>query len=186
MKREASKNGARATLFASALVNINGEPLFADSEFITLNEGTKELNYPIFIKYQPMLRKGYADGMDFILGSSLLPYRDRARLVDFEDLKNRAAKDETEEGKALRWILENTDICEEHFDLAKANFGIRIFLNFDMLKYAKKINPDWKSYPTYVCGLDIMANSAYNKLRVEGLQEKDRINKRKEAKRCQQ
>ena len=179
IKGEASKNGAKSTIFTSALINLNEEPLFADPECQVLNKYTKELNYCIFIKYQPYMRNGSAKGMNYILGSSILPYKDRTRLVDFEDMKNKAARNETEEDKALKWLVENTDICEEYFTLAKANMGVRIFFNFNMLAYAKKINPDWNIYPSYISGADAYLNYAYNELRTEGLNEKAKINERK-------
>lgn len=192
IKGEASKNGAKSTLFTSALVNLNYDSLFADPDCQVLNKDTKELNYPIFIKYQPYMRNGSVKGMNYILGSSILPYKDRTRVFNFEDMKNKASRNETEEDKALKWLIENTDISEEYFTLAKANMGVRIFLNFNMLAYAKKINPDWENYPSYISGADEYLNYAYNELRTKGIQEKVNLNEKvrskkiKEAKKCQQ
>ena len=79
---------------------------------------------------------------------ALLPYiidadifgktgRGRIRTSNYQDLVRRAKTD-----KDIKWLLDNTDLCQRHFDIAKKNILMQIPFNFDILKYSEKIGTE--------------------------------------------
>ena len=192
IRSEASKNGAKKLLFSGALINFDNKPI---SAFFTKEdwwERTQVLNMPFSIKYKPFVKTGENVKYPYIISGAFFKTGNRTRVGSFEDMKKRAERSETDDDKILAWMLENTDICEDYFILAKINFGITFYIHFDMIAYAKKVNPNWDKKTTYLLTIAAAVNEDYNIDRIEGKRARDRMyqeeqrKKRKEAKRCQQ
>ena len=183
LQREASKDGARVCIVSCAFINLKG-----GLPNISLNPReqdpfTKELKGEIYIKYQPYLKKSIAMQFPYVIGCTMFDTKDRIRVANYQEVLRKIESPQTNNDYVLKWLFENTNLNNpDIFVLAKVNCYLRIYLSFDMLAYAQKINPNWETMPSYISEEFLNANADYIKDRLEGLREQDREYQRKKYK----
>ena len=126
-----AENSQRDSIQKRALINLNSEPL-KDGDFPTAQGDLRLTDLMYYVKYLPSQLKQYYT-RPFIIVGDLFPGR-KIRTTSYDYTKLIA-----NDSKVVKWIIENSDLSQAHFDEARANIQMAIPFYVDPVKYAKKL-----------------------------------------------
>ena len=124
--------------FARVFVDVNeGKTDKNKSNDIINNKNILLTDLKYSVQYFP--RPGKYALLPYIIDADIFGVtgKGRIRASDYGDLVRKVDKD-----PRIKWLLENTNLCQKHFDIAKKNILMQIPFNFDILKYSEKIGTE--------------------------------------------
>ncbi len=146
LRGEITKNGWKKNFLSGALVNLDSKLVETIDDMPFNNDNTRVVrSFEMHLKYMPRDNHTLTKG-DFALFSYMLTHG-AVFLFSWEDFLEKS-KENTPDGKVLKWIKENTNICETIFNIARTNQEYRVPLSFDVIEYGKKLVGDkYETYP---------------------------------------
>jgi len=137
LRGEISKSGGRKSFHRGAFVNIMDKLILDSSDLPPQNKDTYYIrSFDMNIRYTPR-EKGEMQCCPYCITAYMFPNL-RVRVENWEGCLVKSRED-SEEGKILSWILRNTNLCKELFDLASENQECVVPIAFDALQYKRKI-----------------------------------------------
>lgn len=134
-KRLIIENGLQSESILRAFVNIKSKPLEGIENPI-YNKDVRLTKGTYTLKYSPISElNGKEKERKFVLVADVLDGKISVRLFDWRDFRSHLCKNNA----GAQWLLENTNICEELFDIAAHNMGLAIPFAVDFVKYCDKI-----------------------------------------------
>ena len=124
-----AENKQRLPIQKRAMVNVNSEPI-KEGEIPTANNDLMYTDLIYYVKYLPSQLPQYKD-RPFVIVGDIFPGR-KIRTKNY-------AYTTYISNKALKWVLENSDLSQEHFDEAELNIQMAIPFYVDPVKYSKKL-----------------------------------------------
>ena len=127
-----AENSLKIRIVAYACLNINSVPL-KSGETPTTNCDLRYTRMETYIVCKPFAFKKYR-GRDFFIRSDMFTQYERYRFRDMEDLI-----EQSKEVKELEFLLQWSNLTEEHIAVARELKQVQIPIAFDIVRYKKHL-----------------------------------------------
>lgn len=130
--RALAESSERIPFQKRAIINLDGQPL-QENDGPGPHTKCRYTDFMYYLKYLPSQLPQYKD-RPFVIVSDLFG-NGKFRTRDYKYTKDFFGKQVTE----IKWILENTNLCQELFDLAFENIQMAIPISVNVVELDKKL-----------------------------------------------